>query len=773
MTQALAPVSAMQLTVCGVVQGIGFRPYIWRQAKRFGLNGRVSNTPSGVTIRVEGTPESLEQFVATLPTDAPPLAHITEFTHTPVTAEGYSDFLISESTHGEAVATLIPADIATCAECLDEVNDPANRRFGYPFTNCTNCGPRYTLIAGLPYDRPLTSMAPFPMCHACREEYENPADRRFHAQPNACSACGPHVFLQDNRGEAVPGAPITNAGLLLKQGKIIAVKGLGGFHLAVDAADNKAVSLLRERKKRPAKPFAVMCRDLTQARLVAMISPEEEALLNSTGAPIVLLRKTPESETLLAPELAPGVNTIGIMLPYTPLQHLLLKAGPPIQVMTSGNPSSEPVLVDNNVALDRLSQIADGFLMHNREILQRNDDSVTQVVKSQESLIRRARGYAPMPILLSRSLPPTLACGGILKNTLCLAKGNKAFLSQHIGDMENEETLDFFHHTSELMQKLLGIVPEVVAHDLHPDAASTRYAQSLKGVDLVPVQHHHAHIAACLADNDADGPVIGIALDGTGYGTDGTIWGGEVLLVEGNSFQRAAHLAGTPMPGGDAAVKAPWRMTAAHLLHHGILTAEEVGHRLPLPGHLFPTETVTLIKQMMEKGINSPTTSSMGRLFDAVSALIGTCTHVTFEGEAAIRLQAAAEKAWPQEPYPFSWHGEADTRIIHTASMFKGILDDMDKTRPVEQIAARFHATLVELFTVLCQKIRKETGLDRVALSGGVFQNRLLLREMLHALKNERFTVFTHHRVPAGDGGLSLGQAIVAGMGKSMPPAAR
>ncbi len=773
MTQALSPVSAMQLTVCGVVQGIGFRPYIWRQAKRFGLNGRVSNTPSGVTIRVEGTPESLEQFVATLPTDAPPLAHITEFTHTPVTAEGYSDFLISESTHGEAVATLIPADIATCAECIDEVNDPANRRFGYPFTNCTNCGPRYTLIAGLPYDRPLTSMAPFPMCDACREEYENPADRRFHAQPNACSACGPHVFLQDNRGEAVPGAPITNAGLLLKQGKIIAVKGLGGFHLAVDAADNKAVSLLRERKKRPAKPFAVMCRDLTQARLVAMISPEEEALLTSTGAPIVLLRKTPESETLLAPELAPGVNTIGIMLPYTPLQHLLLKAGPPIQVMTSGNPSGEPVLVDNNEALDRLSQIADGFLLHNREILQRNDDSVTQVVEGKESLIRRARGYAPMPLLLSRSLPPILACGGILKNTLCLAKGNKAFLSQHIGDMENEETLDFFHHTSTLMQKLLGITPEVVAHDLHPDAASTRYAQSLKGVDVVAVQHHHAHIAACLADNDADGPVIGIALDGTGYGTNGTIWGGEVLLVEGNSFQRVAHLAGTPMPGGDAAVKAPWRMTAAHLLHHGILTAEEACHRLPLPGHLFPSETVTLIMQMMEKGINSPITSSMGRLFDAVSALLGTCTHVTFEGEAAIRLQAAAENAWPQEPYPFSWHGESDTRIIHTASMFKGILKDMDKKRPVEQIAARFHATLVELFTVLCQKIRKETGLDRVALSGGVFQNRLLLREMLHALDKERFTVFTHHRVPASDGGLSLGQAMVAGMGKSMPPAAR
>ena len=762
MTHPARQRKALSITVTGVVQGVGFRPFIWRLAHEHALSGEVTNTPDGVKILIEGDEKSLESFTQELPKQAPPLARILALTSEDTPPLNVSSFSIAPSQAGKKTKTLIPSDIATCNACLAEVADPQNRRHAYPFTNCTDCGPRYTIIKGLPYDRPFTSMAPFAMCQACAREYDDPSDRRFHAQPNACPVCGPKLsFVPDSARQDE--APLEIAARFLKEKKILAVKGLGGFHLAVDATSQHAVRLLRKRKIRPSKPFAIMCRDLCTAKRLAHISPQEEEALKSPGAPIVLLQKKGTSQPI-APEVAPGTDTLGIMLPYTPLHHLLLRHGPAVQVMTSGNISGEPVIIDNDDALQKLQHLAHGFLLHNREILQRNDDTVVRIMDGKTTFIRRARGFAPLPLLLKKGQPCTLACGAILKQTLCLTRDHQAFISQHIGDLQNDPTVDFFEFTLKEMKRLLDIAPDRIAHDLHPDAPTTRFAKELErktGKPSIAVQHHHAHIAACMAEHHLDGPVIGIALDGMGLGIDSTIWGGEVLQVDKKGFRRLAHLETTPMPGGDAAAKYPWRMAIAHAVHHGVVSREEMASRIFLPADTSDTE-ISILSSMVKQGTNAPLTSSMGRLFDTVSALTGLCHTNTFEGEASMALEAAARTAWPAKAYPFSW-SQSKPKEILLGPILNAIHSDIKNGVAAGPIAAKFHATLIALFAALCRELRDETEISNIALSGGVFCNKLLTEGLCQQLRRDGFSVYTHHQVPPGDGGISLGQAWIAG----------
>jgi hydrogenase maturation protein HypF len=748
----MTPPVRTAVRVEGIVQGVGFRPFVYALANRLGLTGLVGNDVDGVFAEVEGSPAAVRSFLDTLEREAPPLARVDRVTATASVPLGSPVFEIVASEPGGRRSALIAADTATCGDCLRELADPADRRFRYPFINCTNCGPRFTIVRDVPYDRPLTTMAEFPMCDLCLAEYHDPADRRFHAQPTCCPACGPRLTLLDRRGKPVLDESVGAAAALLRQGRIVAVKGLGGYHLAADATDEVAVAALRSRKHREDKPFAIMTADVAEARLLGQVDDAAEALLTSPARPIVLLPRWPD--TAVAPSVSPGNRQLGVMLPYTPLHHLLLAAvGRPL-VLTSGNVSDEPIAYRDEDALSRLDGIADAFLVHDRPIHIRTDDSVARSFNGRPTLLRRSRGYAPEPITVRGGFPrPVLACGAELKNTFCLAKDRHAFVSHHIGDLENAETLRSFTEGIGHFSRLFDIRPEVVAYDLHPEYLSTKYALDLDGVDLVGVQHHHAHIASCLADNGVDGPVIGVAFDGTGYGTDGTIWGGEFLIADLSGFERGGHLAPVPMPGGAAAVRQPWRMAAAYLDSAGFdVSGLEVARR--------NAARWDAIVSMAGRGVNSPLTSSAGRLFDAAAAVLGVRDEISYEGQAAIELEQLADVG-ENGAYRASIESGSTFRANGT-DLIGAAVDDLVTGVSREIIAARFHNGLAALIVDGCVRLREQHGLSTVALSGGVFQNLLLLGGTVARLETNGFMVLTHSRVPCNDGGISLGQAAIA-----------
>jgi hydrogenase maturation protein HypF len=750
------------ISVRGIVQGVGFRPFVYGLTVKHNLKGWVYNTSEDVRIEVEGEAKAIKQFERELEIKAPPLAHIENITIEYHPPRGYKNFEIRQSQAQAGKYQLISPDVATCQACLGELLNPEDRRYRYPFTNCTNCGPRFTIIEDMPYDRAKTTMRHFQMCPQCQAEYGNPLDRRFHAQPNACPKCGPQVQLVDNRGNVVTKSnPIAGASQLLKEGKIVAIKGLGGFLLACDAMDDTAVKTLRQRKKRPSKPLAIMVATVDEAKRHCYVSPEEENLLTSPQSPIVLMRWREDSS--VSEEVAPNLRFLGIMLPYTPLHHILLRdTGLPL-VMTSGNLSEEPIARDNDEALRRLSCIADYFLIHNRDIYSRYDDSVAMVERGTGQLVRRARSYAPYPIRLPFETRQVLGCGAEEKNTFCLTKDNYAFLSQHIGDMENMETLEHFDSTISLYKRLFHIEPEIVAHDLHPDYLATKYARELgeSGIKLISVQHHHAHIASCMADNGLESPVIGVAFDGTGIGADGNIWGGEFLVADYRNYGRAGHLEYLPLPGGAAAIKRPYRTAIAYVLT--LLGGNALSRDLPVMNQASDME-IDVIKRQIERRINSPLCSSMGRLFDAISALLGIRGEIDYEGQAAVELEMAAYKedyAHVQANYPYGIAEEEKIRIIRLKDLVSAVIKDLRQGVSKGQISVKFHNTVAGMINETCQVIAAGTGIKQVALSGGVFQNRLLLRKTVSLLENSGFQVFTHKQVPCNDGGISLGQAVI------------
>jgi hydrogenase maturation protein HypF len=755
----MAQVIRTAVRVEGIVQGVGFRPFVHSLATSLGLRGLVGNDVDGVFAEVEGPQAAVQEFLAALERDAPPLARIERITVKPMKPGGSATFAIVASGSGGQRRTLVSADTATCADCLRELTDPADRRFGYPFINCTNCGPRFTIVRDVPYDRPLTTMAGFTMCEQCAAEYHDPADRRFHAQPTCCPVCGPRLTLLDPTGNMLPGGPLARAAELLRQGRVLAVKGLGGYHLAVDAACDEAATALRARKHREDKPFAVLAADLAAARRLCEVDAAAADLLTSSGRPIVLLPRVPGAG--IAAATAPANRQLGIMLPYTPLHHLLVRAVARPLVLTSGNVSDEPIVYHDADALARLGGIADAFLTHDRAIHIRTDDSVARVFRGRPMLIRRSRGYVPEPVWTHSKFPrPVLACGAELKNTFCLAREHHAFVSHHIGDLENAETLRSFSEGIEHFRRLFDLHPQVVAHDLHPEYLSTKYAVELDQVDLQPVQHHHAHIASCLADNGESGPVIGVAFDGTGYGTDGTIWGGEFLIADLANFQRGGHLAPVPMPGGAAAIRQPWRMAAAYL------DAAYPG-AAALPGALERLEVIrrneprwSSVVTMARKDVNSPVTSSAGRLFDAAASVLGVRDAINYEGQAAVELEQLAD---PREAGAYRAGIETDHPFrILGCDLVRGAVADLAAGTRREIIAARFHNGVAALIEAGCVLLRERHGLEDVALSGGVFQNLLLLRETVRRLEARGFRVLVHSRIPCNDGGISLGQAVVA-----------
>jgi hydrogenase maturation protein HypF len=829
-------VRALSVHVTGVVQGVGFRPFVWGLARRFGVAGWVKNTSDGVHIRAEGEADALDAFVAALRDEAPPMAVVASVTVEAVGTAGFTAFEILPSETLDDAMTLVSPDIATCDACLAELNDPTDRRFGYPFINCTNCGPRFTIIEDVPYDRPMTTMRDFPMCDECASEYADPADRRFHAQPNACFRCGPRLYLnvlndtmadeadaslkdlawtpaaeqrprphrdpapERARAEAI----IAETVRLLSDGAIVGVKGLGGFQLACDATNEDAVARLRARKARWGKPLAVMMPSVQAARAYCEVSEAEEALLTSPAAPIVLLRlrdgaragvsgaacgrertggpprvpqpgethpphatdasRAPGEDCLsagasraLAPSLAPGLRELGVMLPYTPLHHLLLSAfGGPL-VMTSGNRSEEPIATGNAEALLRLADIADALLVHDREICSRYDDSVARVGSGVEH-IRRARGYAPFPLRFPvRSEVDILACGPEQKNTFALVRGDHAFVSQHIGDMENAETLESYERTIALYERLFRVRPALVAYDLHPEYLSTKYALAT-GLPAIGVQHHHAHIASVAAEHGIDAPVLGVALDGTGYGADGTIWGGEWLLADWRGFTRLGHLRHLPLPGGAAAIRRPARMALGALV-----ACDLTSH----PGAAALIERLTeeervAVSTMIERAVNTPPTSSMGRLFDAVASLAGVRDDARYEGQAAIEFEALADPS-ADGAYAFALGETAEGAfVIDSAPVLAAVLDDLARSAPTPVVSARFHRAVVAAIVDGCVRAARMTGVRTVALAGGVFMNRLVLEGATEGLRQAGLEPLTHLRLPANDGGISFGQAVVA-----------
>jgi hydrogenase maturation protein HypF len=748
---------ARQVDVSGIVQGVGFRPFIHRLARDHGLYGRVANTASGVTILVEGAADRIAAFIEDLPRRKPPLAHIVAIDCRERPVAGHTDFAIDQSRPGGSRATLIAPDVTVCDDCRRELFDPLDRRFGYPFINCTNCGPRYTIIEDIPYDRPKTSMRRFSMCARCQAEYDDPDDRRYHAQPNACAACGPRVTLYDGRRQPVAADdPIARTAELIRAGRIVAIKGLGGFHLAADAANDQAVALLRARKQREEKPLAVMSADVSTITGYAHLDAADTALLTSIQRPIVLLpKRLPER---LAFSVAPRNHYYGVMLPYTPLHYLLMAQGFVAVVMTSGNMSEDPIAIDNEEAFSRLGCIADYFLVHDRPIYLRSDDSIVRRAAGRTRLIRRSRGFVPVPVFLNEELPMVLACGAELKNTVCLTKGRQAFVSQHIGDLENLATEAFFRLTIGHLERVLDINPQAIACDLHPDYLSTQWARSRSDLPVIQVQHHHAHVAACMAEHHLDGPVIGLALDGTGFGPDGTVWGGEALVADPIGYQRAAYLACVSMPGSAAAIKEPWRMGLAYLDH----TFGEALWDLdvPLLRNTDRSKAETVVR-MAARRINAPLTSSLGRLFDGVAAILGLRQTVAFEGQAAMELEMVADGR-AQGSYDFHWT-DGPIRQVAVAPLISGVVDDIRQGLPAFIISRKFHDTLIEMWTAVCVAIRDDTSLERVVLSGGCFQNALLLEGLEKALQAQGFDVYSHQLVPTNDAGISLGQALVAG----------
>ncbi|MEA3215413.1 MAG: hydrogenase maturation protein HypF [Acidimicrobiia bacterium] len=733
------------------MQGVGFRPHVHALATQLRLRGWVENTEAGVEIAIEGPADAVEAFVKHLVSDAPPLAQIDALRVEPAAPVGAGGFLIRPSRPSRQAATatataLVSPDVATCEDCLAEMADPSNRRHGYPFTNCTNCGPRYTIVTGVPYDRPNTTMHTFSLCDACLAEYDDPTDRRFHAQPVCCPRCGPTLDLR-----------IEHIAAALLQDGIVALKGLGGYHLAALASSDAAVRRLRTRKHRDDKPFALMVADLEAARALCRVGGAEAQLLSSPAHPIVLLDRLDRldrhgrSAAAVASATAPGSAQLGIMLPYTGLHHLLLAAvGQPI-VLTSGNLSDEPIAYRDDDAAVRLGPVADRIVGHDRPIHIRVDDSVARVVDGQPYLLRRSRGYAPAPVAVAWPFArPVLACGAELKSTIALARGRHVFLSHHLGDLKNYETYAAFCEAIEHVGRLFQIEPEVVAHDLHPSYLSTVHAVERDGVDRVAVQHHHAHIVSCLADNDEPGPVIGVAFDGAGHGSDGTVWGGELLVADLVDFERMAWLATVPLPGGDAAVKQPWRMAAAYL--------HTLGEAGAPPPWLAAQARWGDVVELARTGLRSPLTSSVGRLFDAVAALLDVRTDATYEGQAAVELEQRVD---PDES------GAYPARVVNDrligSDLVAGVLEDVRAGVEPGRIAARFHRGLAEVTATACELIRDRRGLDTVALSGGVFLNMVLLRQLTERLQSTGFRVLRHRRVPTNDGGISLGQAVVAG----------
>jgi hydrogenase maturation protein HypF len=745
----------IRILLRGIVQGVGFRPFVHNLARELRLGGYVSNSSAGLVAEVEGDPAALDRFVRAVTAEPPPLAWIQETQITEVEALGEDAFAIRSSVAVAGEFALVSPDVATCEDCFDDLTRPAGRRYGYPFTNCTNCGPRYTIVQDIPYDRHKTTMSVFPMCEACRAEYEDPADRRFHAQPNACPECGPRVWgcpasvARDAAvSEQVPSGPLEEARRRLAAGEILAIKGLGGFQLACDAHNPAAVARLRARKRRSDKPFAAMARDLAAVEEVCALTDADRAALTSWRRPIVILPRW----AALPDALAPGNRTLGVMLPYTPLHHLLFAGAPySLLVMTSGNLSEEPIVVSNEQALERLAGVADWFLLHNRDIYMRVDDSVARVFAGRERVLRRSRGYAPQTLDLGRAVPELLACGGELKNAFCLTKGRHAILSQHIGDLENFETLVFFEETLANLKKLFRIAPRAVAHDLHPRYLSTKYALDIPDLPKIGVQHHHAHVASCMAENGLSGDVIGVAFDGTGYGPDGAIWGGEFLVAGYAGFERRGRLRYVPLAGGDAAIREPWRAGLAYL-------EDALGSPARIEG--VSEERARVVRRMIARGVNTVPTSSCGRLFDAVAAIIGLRREVTFEGQAAIELEAIAEPG-EEGRYPFEIEG-GDLWQVDFRPAIERIAHEAAAGVPRGAVAARFHNTLAAAVVETCRRIRGQAGPARVCLSGGTFQNVRLTESAAAGLREAGFEVFLHSRVPPNDGGIALGQAAIA-----------
>ncbi len=748
----LAARQRLRVRVEGTVQGVGFRPFVYRVATELGLSGWVLNDSRGVLLEAEGERGALDDLLERLRTDAPPLAMVEQVSDERIEATDEAGFRITESDEaGEPEAAVSP-DVATCDHCLAELIDPGDRRYRYPFTNCTNCGPRFTIVRGVPYDRPLTTMASFEMCALCRAEYEDPLDRRFHAQPNACPDCGPSLKLTDPAGRAVADGnepALEAATLALAEGRILAVKGIGGYHLACRADDEAVVAELRARKHREDKPFALIAPSVEAALELVELDDDAGALLASRERPIVLAPR--RSDAPVAPSVAPSSRELGVMLPYSPLHHLLLEDSDAVLVLTSANVSDEPIAYRDTDALERLAGIADLFLMHNRPIKTRTDDSVVRVVSGRPLFLRRSRGYVPRDLPLA-TLVPILACGAELKSTFCLAKGNRAWVGHHIGDLKNYETLRSFTEGIEHFERLFAVEPELVAHDLHPEYLSTKYALEREGVETVGVQHHHAHLAAALAEHGEEAPAVGAIFDGTGFGTDGTVWGGELLVGDTSAFERAGHLHPVRMPGGERAIRQPWRMACAWLL-------EALGPEPPRPPLLadaVPEEEWAKVAELAGSGLASPVTTSAGRLFDAVAALCGIRAEVNYEGQAAVELEAAADPA-VRAAYPLPGTERLDAR-----EMLVAILADLGAGVPVPEVAAKFHNGMAEAAARACTDLARAGGIELAVLSGGVFQNRLLLERTAEALERAGLRVLTPRLLPPNDGGIAFGQAAVA-----------
>lgn len=744
-----------RIRLTGVVQGVGFRPYLYRLARRHHLGGRVWNAAGQVELEVEGEAGAVAAFLAELPQNLPALAVLTDLTWEDLEPQGERQFVIDPSREAAAPQVAIPADVALCADCAAEILDPADRRYRYPFTNCTNCGPRFTIIRHLPYDRRQTAMAVFPMCPDCRREYDDPADRRFHAEPTACPVCGPRIWLEEGE-ERWEDEVITRAAALLRQGRILALKGLGGFHLACDATQEEAVLRLRQGKGRQDKPLALMVRDLEVAESLCYLGEEERRSLTSPASPIVLARR--RAEAPVAPAVAPGNKYLGLMLPYTPLHLLLLQEAPPILVMTSGNRSEEPLAYTNEEARERLGELADAFLAHNREIVVPCDDSVLRWAKTGPIILRRARGLVPGLLELPVACPEVvLGVGAQEKNTFCLGWGQTAALSQHLGDLDQEATLDYFRLAVNHWQQLTDRRPSVVAHDLHPAYASTRFAQELAGVQRIGVQHHHAHIAACLAENQRLGPCLGLAFDGTGFGPDGTVWGGEILRATLADYQRVGHLTPVRLPGGEAAIREPGRMAWSYLVAAFGAQAAAVAATLGLK--LAPLAE-RILRRQLATGWQAPWTTSVGRLFDAVAAALHICRRRTYEGQPAVELEMAALED-TAAAYPLEQLATPPNQL-DGVGLFRLAVEDYLSGTPAPTVAARFHATLAAMITALCRRLREQLNLNLVALSGGVWQNAILLELVHQSLTAAGFEVLGPRQVPPNDGGLALGQVAVA-----------
>ncbi len=749
LNHALSPEQRVQVLVKGIVQGVGFRPFVYQLAKKYNLRGFVTNNELGVEIEIEGSQEDIKKFYGDLQENAPPLSHISVIEQTDIDIEGSQDFVIRPSHRGLAPATLISPDMALCHDCQKELFDPANRRYRYPFINCTNCGPRYTIIESIPYDRPYTSMKHFRMCPSCEHEYNDPMDRRFHTQPNACADCGPTLSLHGrDRSMINTDDPVARSIDMLSSGKILAIKGLGGFHLACDARNQEAVKTLRQRKHREEKPLAIMVPSLKHARQFCHINPDEAALLSSRQAPIVLLKK---SGDYLAPALAPGNDRLGVMLPYTPLHHLLLSGALDAVVMTSANLSDEPICIENDEAFERLGTIADAFLMHNRDIYLRCDDSVTQYTGGSMRFLRRSRGYVPKPITIKSQGAPVLGVGAELKNTICLAKGPEAFLSQHIGDLVNLEAYEHFRKTITHFERIFETRPELIVHDLHPNLLSTTWAQEQQGPAL-GVQHHHAHLAAVMAEHHLEDPVIGIICDGTGYGTDGNIWGGEILIGSQHEVRRYGCFEPMPLPGGDAAIKSPWRTSLGYLY---------TTYGKDIPELAFLTEIhPEPVLEMLQKDINCPLTSSTGRLFDAIGVICGGKPDIRYEAQTAIEFMQHCTRL-NHSPFDIEIKEHHGLHLMMVSPMIRSAVQSVQEGATINTLSGRFHRTLIELLKSIAIKARDDSGLGQVVLSGGVFQNHVLFEGLILALEEAGFEVFTHHLSPTNDGGISLGQALI------------